>query len=134
MKRIITLLCLTLLPMSAFAVPAGDFLERCKTAAAKPETAEDNKLIAQRLITAGSCVGFVGGTLAGINLISNMMLQQKVVKANLVCLPKDTTPQQVYNDTLSYIDKEEDVKKMPIEAAIFRLFTQKYPCASEEKK
>lgn len=126
--RILIIFLLALLPLTSHAISSETFYNQCKSAFQPPAEGEENRRTAERLIEAGTCVGFVGGTVSGINLMSNLMRQQNLIRKNLICMPPGNNPRQMMSEVISYLDKNADQRKLPLEAVIYHYFMNRYPC------
>jgi len=90
-----------------------------------------SKQTVSKILDAGSCAGFVGGVISGINLVGNMMLQKKIIEYNFVCLPKAVHSQQLLNIVLDDIEKDKKLAEVRAELAIFHIFNSKFSCAKK---
>ncbi|MDH5302109.1 MAG: Rap1a/Tai family immunity protein [Gammaproteobacteria bacterium] len=130
--RVFSLLLLVFLPLSAQAITGDAFMKQCDAAFTKPDKDTPPQVAATRLIEAGTCVGYVGGALSGIALMSSLMREQNVIKKNLICLPGTVTPRDMYDQVMKEIraDKKDRDKKQ-VRAYIYEHFVKTYACPDE---
>lgn len=129
--RLFTILLLALVPLSAQAITGKVFLEQCDAAFAKPAKDDDPQRTATKLVEAGTCVGYIGGTISGIGLMSGLMKQQNVIKKNLICLPKTLTPRELYNQVAKVIREDKNKADKQVRVYVYEHFVRNYPCPDE---
>ena len=133
--KLLPILLLTILPMSAaHAVTGQDFLKQCDNAFAKPDKDTDAQRTAAKLVEAGTCVGYIGGTVSGIAIMSALMKQQNVVTRNITCPPPGLTPRDMYNQVTELMRKDKDNDKKHVPVYVYEHFSKTYPCAEDAKK
>lgn len=112
---------------NAFALTSQQFYNKCSSAY-KAADAETPQQAVDRALDAGSCSGYVGGVINGINLIGNMLGQQKAVKKNFICLPKGLQSQALLQDVLKYIKDNQSLSQGPVQLSVYNAMTTRYPC------
>ena len=83
---------------------------------------------------AGSCSGFVGGVIQGVNLIGNLLRAQNAIERQFICLPEGLQAAQLLEAVLVDLRKRPDDIAAPAELHIYRTIGTKYPCAKSESK
>lgn len=106
---------------------AQDFYKTCNDAYKSPH-AESAEEAVSRALVAGSCAGYVGGVINGINLVGNMLGQQKAVDRNFICLPAKKQSQELLVEVLDYIAGHPDIANSPAQLSVYNAFSRKYPC------
>jgi hypothetical protein len=111
----------------AFAISAQQFYDKCNNInqSKSQETASE---AVTRALEAGSCTGYVGGVINGVNLVGNMLGQQKAVKKNFICLTKKKQVQELLYESLQYIKEHENLRDAPAQISIYNVMTANYPC------
>lgn len=115
----------------AHSYSAQEFSDNCRDAykSTEGETAED---AVSRALVAGSCAGYVGGVINGINLVGNMLGQQKAVDKNFICLPEKKQSQALVYEVLEYIDQHPTLANSPVQLSIYNAFSKLYPCSPSD--
>ncbi|WP_177418190.1 Rap1a/Tai family immunity protein [endosymbiont of Lamellibrachia barhami] len=131
---------LTALPLilmlsgNAYALSGQDYLDKCKKAITTPLEKETAQQAVNRALDAGSCGGFLGGTLGGMNLVGNMLLHKKALKRNFVCLDEGKQINELMKEFLVYLEGKPKDMKAPVQMHIFNHFSKKYYCKPIEKQ
>ncbi|BCG66007.1 MAG: hypothetical protein methR_P3879 [Methyloprofundus sp.] len=112
---------------TAFALTGDDIYKKCSKALDVPKNEKQQQAIT-RFLDVGTCAGFVGGVLSGVNLVGDMMQQQGIVKRNFICLPKEQHSQALLKEVIHYLDEHKNELKLPAQVIIYKAFSQKYPC------
>ncbi|BBB29153.1 Rap1a/Tai family immunity protein [Neptunomonas japonica] len=111
----------------AFAISAQQFYDKCHNIN-QSKSQETPSQAVTRALEAGSCTGYVGGVINGVNLVGNMLGQQKAVKKNFICLTKNTQIQELLYESLQYIKEHEKLSDAPVQISIYNAMTANYPC------
>jgi len=126
------ILCLSLfIPFHVHAMTAQELLDKCSHLPNNSAKEESPQRTVSRIMDAGSCAGFVGGVISGINLIGNMMMQKKIIEYNFFCLPQAAHSQELLNLTLEHIKKNKKLASSRAEVAVFHIFNSKFSCAEK---
>jgi len=130
--------CLTLallLPCTnAQAISGKAFYDKCSKALSNPEQGETPQEAVNRALNAGSCTGYVGGTIKGINLVGNMLMAKGKIKRNFICLPEGIQANKLLVDLLGYLYSKPAELNAPIQMHLYNKFTKKYPCKAVSKQ
>lgn len=128
--RIFTLIAvlLTMLPTGASALTAGELAKKCTDSLQQGSTNQPTQETAARLLDAGSCAGFVGGVISGVNLVGNLLRQQDAMKRNFICLPQNTHAQALVRVVIEHITAHSEDKNVPAELAVYKAMILKFPC------
>jgi hypothetical protein len=122
---------LTLLPVGAVAMETtftGDrFYSKCNKVNLTKGEETPNEAV-QRALSAGSCSGFVGGVVKGVNLVGNMLQAQGAAQRNFICLPQGQHAMDLVRAVTTYIDSHDEVKSLPAQAAVYAALVEKFPC------
>ena len=116
------------MPNVASALTSGELAGKCQSALQALPESESKKAAVTRFLNVGTCSGYIGGTVAGINLVGTMLQQQKVVKQNFICAPKGLHSQQLLKMFVTYVDRNKKLKKEPSQFVIYKMLREKYPC------
>lgn len=115
----------------AFSYSGTEFLQHCNEATGAPAQGETPQQTVNRALQAGTCVGYVGGVINGLNLVGNMLRQQGGVKKNFICIGKKVQAPKLLKDLLGELEKQPQDMEAPVSLHIYRVFTERYPCADE---
>lgn len=118
---------LAVLPTCASALTGGELATKCANSL-QQESTQSNQETAARLLDMGSCAGFVGGVISGVNLVGNLLRQQDAMKRNFICLPQNTHAQALVRVVVEHISAHAEDKKLPAELAVYKAMTTKFPC------
>ena len=135
-SRLLPCLALALLLpcTNAQAISGKAFYDKCSKALSNPEQAETPQEAVNRALNAGSCTGYVGGTIKGINLVGNMLMAKGKLKRNFICLPEGIQANKLLMDLLGYLYKKPAELDAPIQMHLYNKFTKEYPCTEISKK
>ncbi len=112
----------------AHALTSEQLINACKNSQQKlPQDAQREDAI-RKLLDTGTCAGFIGGAVSGINVVGSLMKQQGVTKRDLICLPKDISPPQLVDMFVKHVDSHPEEKKLPAQLGIYRYFVGNFPC------
>lgn len=135
--RIRFLPCLALfllLPGSyAHAISGKAFYNKCSKAVSSTKQGETPQEAVTRALNAGSCTGYVGGTINGINLVGNMLMTDGKLKRNFICLPEGIQANKLLMELLSYLYSKPAELNAPVQMHLYNKFTKEYPCAEPSK-
>jgi len=124
-----------LLPASyAHAISGKAFYDKCSKALSNTEHGETPQEAVNRALNAGSCTGYVGGTIKGINLVGNMLMSKGKIKRNFICLPEGIQANKLLMDLLGYLYSKPDELNAPVQMHLYNKFTTQYPCAAPATK
>ncbi len=126
--KILGAVLICLLPLPGFAMTGHDVYEKCTASVQQPPASESTQKAITRFLDAGTCAGFVGGVLSGVNLVGEMMRQQNIIKRNFVCLPENKHSQILLKELLEYLQANTEDRDLPAQLVIYKVFSQKYPC------
>ncbi|HHH36811.1 MAG TPA: hypothetical protein ENK48_08315 [Gammaproteobacteria bacterium] len=115
-------------PIAAQALTGNEFLLRCKDVNHAKKGRETIQEVVDRALDAGSCAGYVGGVINGINLVGNMLRQQKAMKKNFICLPQGMQASALVKQMVEYLEKNPKTLKAPVSLHIYNHFARSYPC------
>jgi hypothetical protein len=91
----------------------NDFLQYCVTT--KPDKPAESRDEQDRVTY---CAGYMEGSVT-------------IIAANsgrVACIPKDTTPLDIYKATADFLDKHPDQKQHLLASVVFAAVSQKWPC------
>lgn len=129
------LVAVLLVAMSpTYALTGGEILEKCKASISPPPNSEPTQKAISRFLDAGTCAGYVGGVLSGVDLVGSMMQQQKLANRNFICVPTNIHSQLLLKEVVEYIEKNPKEKGTPAQLVIYQLFSKKYPCTANASK
>lgn len=95
----------------------------------KLPVAEKQEEAIRRFLDAGTCGGFIGGVVAGINLIGAILVNQGGLKNNLICVPPNLHAQQLVNIIVQDIKvKNKKLGEESAQIAIYQSLRKRYPC------
>lgn len=109
----------------------AEFLEGCSKATGAAPKGETPQQTVNRALQAGTCVGYVGGVINGLNLVGNMLRQQGGMKKNFICISEKVQAPKLLQLLLSDLEKQTANMDAPVQLHIYRVFTQHYPCAED---
>ncbi len=130
-QRLLLIMAIFLLLFSApaFSLTTGqDFVQRCKNLNQAKQKGETVQQIVDRALDMGSCAGFVGGVINGINLVGNMLRQQKAMDKNFICLPQGIQANTLVNELINYLETRTNDINAPLSLHIYNKFVSQYPC------
>lgn len=129
MRKTVTLIILMSLLNStqAFAISAQQFYDKCHNINQSKKQETPNEAVT-RALEAGSCTGYIGGVINGVNLVGNMLGRQKAVKKNFICLTKNKQVQELLIESLDYIKHHENLQAAPVQLSIYNAMATNYPC------
>ncbi|MDH5258190.1 MAG: Rap1a/Tai family immunity protein [Gammaproteobacteria bacterium] len=120
-------------PNMVMAMSGQELVEKCsKISAQASDTAPKQASISQ-IMDAGSCAGYIGGVISGVNLVGNMMMQKKIIKYNFICMPQKVHAQQLLEIAVDNIKKDPKLASSRAEVAIFDIFNSNFSCADKTK-
>lgn len=67
---------------NVYALTGQQFYDKCVDTYKAPEQETAREAVG-RALNAGSCSGYLGGVINGVNLVGNMLGQQKIIKRTL---------------------------------------------------
>jgi len=122
------LFCAALFSEGTWALSGEAFLQKCQRVTVAPEKGESPQEIVNRALDAGSCAGFVGGAIKGINLVGNMLLQKKLIKHNFICLPQGVQANTLLAELVNHLASSPPEMEAPVQMHLFNLFIKEYGC------
>jgi len=128
LKKLIMICCLFFIQSSAFAFTAGELAEQCRVTQQKLPEKEAGEKAIKRFLDTGTCAGYVGGVIAGVNLAGAMMMEQKVMKTNFICMPRKYHAQQLVKMFLDYMDENKKYAKESAQLTVYNVFRKRFPC------
>ncbi len=132
MKQIlILLLWLFVIQSNAYALTSADLVGKCKVALEQLPEAESKQAAVKRFLNVGTCGGYIGGVVAGINLIGAMLVQQKAIKQNFICTPEGLHAQQLVKMLISYVDRHQKLENETAQLIIYKMLLDRYPCPKQ---
>ncbi len=114
--------------LPAQAMTSEQLVGACKNSQQKLAQDAKREDAIRKLLDTGTCAGFIGGAVSGINVVGSLMKQQGVTKRDLICLPTDISPPQLVNMFVKHIDSHPEEKQLPAQLGIYRYFVSNFPC------
>lgn len=112
----------------ALALSGGEYIDKCSPEKIGSLSGSAQESI-DKALDAGSCTGFTGGVLNGANLIGQMLIKQKALKVNFICLPGKLHATALVEKSVAYIRNKPALKDLPAQAGIFEALSNAYPCS-----
>lgn len=116
-----------LLSSHAMALTGQEYIDKCDPEALKGQSADPQAAL-KRALDAGSCTGFTGGVMQGINFIGNMLQSQKAMSKNFICLTDEVHALGLVEIAYNHIKGKEKLLGLPAQAGIYEALVSKYPC------
>lgn len=123
-----------LLSVSVFASPfasagftGSDFVQKCRDVNLA-KSAESSQEAVNRALDMGSCGGFVGGVVQGVNLVGDMLQAQGASNRNFICSPRELHPMDIIRLVSEYIQKNPRFEKLSAQSAVYAAMIGRYPC------
>lgn len=121
------LLMLFFVSQQASAISAEQFYKKCHNIHQAGET-ETVQQSVNRALDAGSCGGYIGGVINGVNLVGNMLASQGAVKKNFICLPEGKQAQGLLVEVLQYIKANKNLSGAPVQLSVYNALSESYSC------
>lgn len=112
---------------NVYALTGQQFYDKCVDTYKAPEQETAREAVG-RALNAGSCSGYLGGVINGVNLVGNMLGQQKIIKKNFICLPQGKQAQELLQQALDYIKANPKMAEVPAQLSIYNVMAASYPC------
>lgn len=109
------------------AFTGADFVEKCHDVNLA-KGAETPQQAINRALDMGSCGGFVGGVVQGVNLVGELLQAQRAAPHNFICAPSELHPMDIVREVSGYISQHAEMKNLPAQAAVYSAMVTKYPC------
>lgn len=117
---------------SVFGFTGGQLADKCNASFKSNPNEQDAGKVLELALDSGSCAGFVGGVIQGVNLVGSMLRKQGATKKNFICLPPGVHARDLTKIILDHYKKNPADVKAPAQIGIFNVFTKKYPCQQEK--
>jgi len=128
-KPVFALVVLLLFLMeSVFAFTGEQLVDKCNASFNNDPNKQSVANVLEKALDSGSCVGFVGGVIHGVNLVGSMLEKQGATKKNFICLPEGVHAKGLVKTTLAHFKKNPKELKLPAQLGIYNTFAKKYPC------
>lgn len=118
---------------NAWAFTGEQFLNKCDQVHQIKSTTETIQESIDRALDAGSCTGFVGGVIQGVNLAGDLLRAQNVIRRQFICLPTGIKAANLLEIVLQDLRKQPDDINAPAQLHIYRSIGKKYSCDELEK-
>lgn len=135
MKRKPILLVLAVLVFTAnpvFGFTGAQLVEKCNASFAENPNSQSSAKVLAMALDSGSCAGFVGGVIHGVNLVGSMLQKQGATTKNFICLPKGLHAKDLVRTTLDHFSSHPSDAKGPAQLGVFNGFMRKYPCKDKK--
>lgn len=127
-KIVFVIVALLLSAEPAFAFTGEQLIDKCNASFKDDPNKQSAAKILGKALDSGSCAGFVGGVIQGVNLVGSMLQKQGAAKKNFICLPKGLHAKDLVTMTLAHFKKNPKELKLPAQLGIYNAFAKKYPC------
>lgn len=131
MIRMLLLVSLLLIQVNANALTSHELVEKCKVALEQLPDSESKETAVKRFLDVGTCGGYIGGVVAGVNLVGAMLVQQKAIEKNFICTPERLHAQKLMKTLINYVDKNKKLKKEAAQLVIYKMLVEKFPCSKK---
>ena len=130
---IATALFFGLITQQASAISAEEFYAKCNSVH-QAKDSETTQQSIHRALDTGSCSGYIGGVINGVNLVGNMLGSQGAVQKNFICLPEGKQAQELLVEVLQYIQANPTLSVAPAQLSIYNALSKHYPCKKFKQK
>lgn len=128
-KQVFLLVAILLLVVEpAFAFTGAQLVSKCNASFKEDPNKQNATRVLEMALDSGSCAGFVGGVIQGVNLVGSMLQKQGATKKNFICLPEGLHAKDLVKITLVYFKENPQDNQSPAQLGIFNAFAKKYPC------
>jgi hypothetical protein len=128
------MIALMLLAETASAFSGSQLVEKCDASFAGNPNKQDNSRVLEIALDSGSCAGFIGGVVHGVNLVGSMLQKQGATNKNFICLPKGLHATNLVKITLMHYKQNPQDADLPAQLGVFNAFVKKYPCGDPASK
>lgn len=128
-KMSIIFLFLFFLSVQAKALSSQEYYQKCKDSY-RTKTSESPQQAVDRALSTGSCTGYIGGVINGINLVGSMLRKQKALDKNFICLSQKKQANELLEEVLDYIENHKQYADAPVQLSIYNHMAKTYSCAS----
>lgn len=125
---VILVAILLLVVEPALGFTGAQLVDKCNASFKEDPNNQDAAKVLEMALDSGSCAGFVGGVIHGVNLVGSMLQKQGATKKNFICLPKGLHAKDLVRITLDYFKKNSEDTQAPAQLGIYNAFAKKYPC------
>jgi len=119
---------LLLLVEPAFGFTGAQLIDKCNASFKDDPNRQSAPKVLGMALDSGSCAGFVGGVIQGVNLVGSMLQKQGATKKNFICLPRGVHAKDLVKIILAYFKANPDDLHLPAQLGIYNAFAKQYPC------
>lgn len=124
------LIAMLMLSSQAQALTGQEYVDKCNPKALSSQPSKQQAALEQAL-DAGSCTGFTGGVVQGINFIGTMLRAQQAITKNFICLNNEVHALGLVEVAYNHIKASEKLLGMPAQAGIYEALVSAYPCTAK---
>ena len=119
---------LLLLAGPAYGFTGAQLMDKCNASFKENPNKQSVAKTLELALDSGSCAGFGGGVIQGVNLVGSMLQKQGATKKNFICLPKGLHAKDLVKTVLAYFKTNPEDLNLPAQLGIYNTFAKQYPC------
>lgn len=131
-SQIFLVTTLSLTASYAYGFSGAQLVDKCNVSLDDNPNKQNNAKMLELALDSGTCAGFVGGIIHGVNLVGSMLQKQGATTKNFICLPNGIHAKDLTRITLEHFRKNPADLKSPAQLGVFNAFTTKYPCPNDK--